>query len=199
MERWILASARLPPVMAWLPVNGGKEARNPQSHCMCGCTFSLLIAFAPGSSAAPGWVARGGFQLCLKQALPWLSGFLLTSSPALRYSVLCSPPAASALTVPHLLRACSAGSCFMPWSWSALGTGAFASEPVCSQSLGGPGFWKWDKCLLVEVGLKGERAEHGAHCNRFISLLLVTRVQRVQEDNATLPEGCDPAAGPVRK
>lgn len=51
----------------------------------------------------------------------------------------------------------------------------------------------------MEVGLRGERAEHGASCNRLVFLLPVTRVQRVQEDNAAFPEGCDPAAGPVRK
>lgn len=51
----------------------------------------------------------------------------------------------------------------------------------------------------MEVGLRGERVEHGASCNRLVFLLPVTRVQRVQEDNAAFPEGCDPAAGPVRK
>lgn len=73
-----------------------------------------------------------------------LSGFLLNSSPASCYSVLCSPPAEKpALTVPAPVEGLLAGS-FMPWSWSALGTGAFASEFMCSQSLGGPG--------LLEVG-----------------------------------------------
>lgn len=53
--------------------------------------------------------------------------------------------------------------------------------------------------LAGRVSLRGERVEHRVHCNPLVFLLPVTRVQRVQEDNAAFPEGCNSAARPVRK
>lgn len=60
-------------------------------------------------------------------------------------------------------------------------------------------FCRLGKCLLVNVSLRGGkpgRKGWAPTLTKFVPLLSVTRVQRVQEDNATFPEGRDPAARP---
>lgn len=151
----------------------------------------------PGSSAAPGWVVRGGSPLCMKRVFSWhrfwFPEFLLSSLLAPGDSVPCSPPAVSRLLRPsHVYCHCQALSCFT--NVSSLGASASAAS-----------FYVFLEAGYMFVDRGGpEGREGGAQGPAPIVTKSgfsprpppVTRVQHVQEDNAAFPEGCHPAARP---